>query len=145
MSALSSLCSKAARALGALDLRTVKRLGTDTGGDPSTTVGELETALRRIRFLEAVIEQVSAPLLVRDVNSDRCVLINTVAAELAGRDREAFLEKPVDEIYPPWRAAEIRNNDREMRRTRTPLISVEHTIDSPQGPRRIIAKRGAAL
>jgi diguanylate cyclase (GGDEF)-like protein/PAS domain S-box-containing protein len=134
MSILKSLRSS----LGDRLIAVGKRLG---GCDGDQSPEQFAALRQRNEFLEAVIEHVPAPLLVRDLRTERCVLINPEAVRFAGFDREQVLGKALSELHPPERAAHIRANDEMMRRSRAPLTSIEQTIDSPCGPRRIISKR----
>ena len=72
----SSLRARMANFFGSVALSAARKLGAETSCASPTKQSELENLRRRNRFLESIIDHVPAPLVVRDINSERCVLAN---------------------------------------------------------------------
>jgi len=115
-----------------------------------TKITLAESELRRTRkFLDTVIEHVPLPIVVKDVpGSDadardiRFSLFNRAYEELTGASRVQLIGKTAHQIFPKKRADLIVRTDDESLRSDQPLITSEHSIDTPHnGARTIVAKK----
>ena len=111
-----------------------------------------ESELRRTKlFLNAVIEHVPVPIVVRDLDGsgsdtrgNRFTLFNRAYEELTGADRRDLIGKTAHEIFPPERADLIVRSDNEATLHDRIVHTPEHQIPTvSKGPRRITAKKTA--
>jgi len=111
-----------------------------------------ESELRRTKlFLNAVIEHVPVPIVVRDLEGfgsdmrgNRFTLFNRAYEELTGADRRDLIGKTAHEIFPPERAELIVRSDNEAATYDRIVHTPEHQIPTvSKGPRRITAKKTA--
>ncbi len=104
---------------------------------------------RTKKFLDAVIEHVPVPLVVRDVagidadaRSARFHLFNRAYEELTGDDREMLIGKTADEIYPPPRADMVVTADNAALLSDRAVDVPEHTIETVRkGVRLVTGKK----
>ena len=104
---------------------------------------------RTKKFLDAVIENVPVPIVVRDVSglemnarNSRFYLFNRAYEELTGDSRHDLIGKTADEIYPPDRANLVVNADNEAMMSDGVVDVREHTIQtSAKGPRLVTGKK----
>jgi diguanylate cyclase (GGDEF)-like protein/PAS domain S-box-containing protein len=104
---------------------------------------------RTRKFLDAVIENVPVPLIVRDVTgldndlrNARFNLFNRAYEKLTGDDRSSLIGKTVDELYSKARADMIIAADKEVLNGDGVVDIPEHTIETnANGPRRVIGKK----
>ena len=95
-----------------------------------------ENELRRTqKFLDAVIEHVPAPIVVKDVSSangdvTKCAytLINRAFEELFGVSRTNIVGKTVAELYPKERADFITAENNDALRSQNPIILSDHEV-----------------
>jgi diguanylate cyclase (GGDEF)-like protein/PAS domain S-box-containing protein len=115
-----------------------------------TTAKQASDELSRTKkFLDAVIENVPVPIVVRDVagaDSDarhsRFYLFNRAYEELTGDSRRELIGKTADEIYPPERADLVVNADNETLLSGHVVNIREHTIQTVRnGPRLVTGKK----
>jgi diguanylate cyclase (GGDEF)-like protein/PAS domain S-box-containing protein len=105
-----------------------------------------ESKLRETKiFLNAVIEHVPLPLIVRDVrDSGNFTLFNRAYEELTGASRSDLVGKPAHENFPKERADMIMLHDQETLRSNRPVTTPEHYIDTvSNGPRLVVARKTA--
>ncbi len=67
-------------------------------------------------FLDTVIENVPATIVVKDVKTMRYILINRAGEEFHGLSRDQVIGKTAEEFFPPDVAAAIAMRDRELMR-----------------------------
>ena len=117
-----------------------------------TKTKHAEGELRRTKiFLNAVIEHVPVPIVVRDLDEsvsdrrgNRFTLFNRAYEELTGASREDLIGKTAYEIFPEWRADLIVRSDNETLDADRIVCTPEHEIPTiSKGPRRITAKKTA--
>lgn len=104
---------------------------------------------RTRKFLDAVIENVPVPLIVRDVTGlgddvrgARFNLFNRAYEKLTGDDRSALIGKTVDELYAKARADMVVAADSEALAGNGVVEIPEHTIETnASGPRRVVGKK----
>lgn len=111
-----------------------------------------ETELRRTKiFLNAVIEHVPVPIVVRDLDGagnnargNRFTLFNRAYEELTGASRHDLIGKTAYDIFPEWRAEIIERSDNETVLCDKIVCTPEHEIPTvSKGPRRVTAKKAA--
>jgi diguanylate cyclase (GGDEF)-like protein/PAS domain S-box-containing protein len=96
--------------------------------------------LSRMReFLDTVIENVPAPISVKNARDLRYVLVNRAGAERFGCPREDVIGRTAREIFSPQTAEEILVRDREALRARRRHFSDAHFVDTPGQGRRLYA------
>jgi diguanylate cyclase (GGDEF)-like protein/PAS domain S-box-containing protein len=117
-----------------------------------TKTKHAEGELRRTKiFLNAVIEHVPVPIVVRDLDGsgssthgNRFTLFNRAYEELTGASREDLIGKTAYEIFPQWRADMIVRSDNETTQFDRIVCTPEHEIPTvSRGPRRVTAKKTA--
>ncbi len=109
-----------------------------------------ETELRRTKqFVDAVIEHVPLPILVKDVTGldddardSRFTLFNRAYEELTGDLRAELIGKTAHQIYPKERADLIVRSDNEALQSDQVVLTIEHPIlTTHNGTRLVVAKK----
>jgi diguanylate cyclase (GGDEF)-like protein/PAS domain S-box-containing protein len=107
---------------------------------------------RTRKFLDAVIENVPVPLIVRDVagigsdvRSARFNLFNRAYEQLTGDDRGALIGKTADELYPRPRADLVIAADYEAMNSEGVVEIPEHTIDTNGNGRRLVTGKKTVI
>jgi diguanylate cyclase (GGDEF)-like protein/PAS domain S-box-containing protein len=117
-----------------------------------TKVTLAEGELRRTKkFLDAVIEHVPLPIIVKDVTGlsadardSRFTLFNRAYEELTGESRIQLIGRTAHQIFPKERADLIVRSDNEALRSDEVVITSEHEIyTSHNGTRLVTAKKTA--
>ena len=87
------------------------------------------------KFLDAVIEHVPAPILVKDVSGAtgdaagcQYTLVNRAFEEMFGVSRAQIIGKTVAELYPKERADFIVAENNDALRSEHPIILVDHPV-----------------
>jgi diguanylate cyclase (GGDEF)-like protein/PAS domain S-box-containing protein len=101
------------------------------------------------KFLDAVIENVPVPLVVRDVmgmdtdaRNARFFLVNRAYEQLTGENRDALIGKTADEIYSASHADLVVSTDNEALRAEGVISIPEHAIEGNKGgPRLLLGKK----
>jgi diguanylate cyclase (GGDEF)-like protein/PAS domain S-box-containing protein len=105
--------------------------------------------LRRTKkFIDAVIEHVPLPIIVKDVAGlgeaygSRFTLFNRAYEELTGESRTELIGKTAHELFPKERADLIVQADNEALRSDQVVLTSEHPIvTAHNGTRAVIAKK----
>jgi diguanylate cyclase (GGDEF)-like protein/PAS domain S-box-containing protein len=71
----------------------------------------LQEALEKTYLSELILEQLGIPVQVKD-HDHRYVMTNNAYSECFGIPKEQMIGKTIDELFPPERAAAIRQSDR---------------------------------
>jgi diguanylate cyclase (GGDEF)-like protein/PAS domain S-box-containing protein len=117
-----------------------------------TKTKRAEGELRRTKiFLDAVIEHVPVPIVVRDLDGSgtdtrgyRFTLFNRAYEELTGASRKDLIGKTAHEIFPAWRADMIVRSDNETLVSDCIVSTPEHQIPTEsKGPRLVTARKTA--
>ena len=95
-----------------------------------------ENQLRRTqKFLDAIIEHVPAPILVKDLSGTtgdaagcQYTLVNRAFEEMFGVSRAQIVGKTVAELYPKERADFIVAENNEALRSEHPIILADHPV-----------------
>jgi diguanylate cyclase (GGDEF)-like protein/PAS domain S-box-containing protein len=120
------------------DITTAKRAADELG--------------RTRKFLDAVIEHVPLPIVVRDVASletdsrdARFFLFNRAYEDLTGDKREQLIGKTPAEIYPPERADLVVAADNEAMTFDRAVNIREHTIQTTRNGARVVTGKKIAI
>jgi diguanylate cyclase (GGDEF)-like protein/PAS domain S-box-containing protein len=89
-------------------------------------------------FLNAIIENVPSPIIVKDIPNLRYLLINRAAEACLGINRTTLLGKTSAEVMPSASAEKIEIHDRRMIESGKPLIIGEHAVVTPGNGTRIV-------
>jgi len=108
-----------------------------------------EEQLRRTqKFLDAVIENVPVPILVKDIpmsvneaSGCRYSLVNKALEKLFGISRDQIVGKTISDLYPKERADFIIAENNEALRSSQPVIVSDHTVHTPRNGVRIAIGR----
>jgi diguanylate cyclase (GGDEF)-like protein/PAS domain S-box-containing protein len=103
----------------------------------------VEKELRRMRvFLDTIIDNVPATLVVKELPEFRYVLVNRTGEEYFGIPREKMIGKTATEVFPPVAARAINENDEKVARTGRPQVQEEHPFaTTAMGPRTVVTNR----
>ncbi|HZP71090.1 MAG TPA: PAS-domain containing protein [Pseudolabrys sp.] len=112
-----------------------------------------EAELRRTKiFLDAVIEHVPLPIIVRHVDGaganaqgGRFLLFNRAYEELTGDARDRLIGKTAHELFPPERADIIVKSDLETLQTNGIVATPEHYISTADHGLRLIKASKIAI
>jgi diguanylate cyclase (GGDEF)-like protein/PAS domain S-box-containing protein len=98
-----------------------------------------EQDLERTRvFLETVIENVPATIVVKTAHDLKYVLINRAGEEYYGITRAEMIGHTAEDIFPAETADMITGHDRQLLLTGGRLFFGEHSIVTPAGEERMI-------
>jgi diguanylate cyclase (GGDEF)-like protein/PAS domain S-box-containing protein len=112
--------------------------------DDVTERRHAENELRRTKlFLNAVIENLPLPIVVKTVEGDRFTIINKASEELHGYRRDMIIGKTPHDIFPKVRADNIVAKDLECVLSDRPVLTPEHMIETPKGARLITSTKVA--
>jgi len=116
-----------------------------------TKTKQAEAELRRTQqFLDAIVEHVPAPILVKDVSGDdpsqwRYSLVNRATEELFGAPRTQIVGKTAREMYPEERADFIINENREAVLSHQPVVVADHVVRTPGNGVRVATAKSIAV
>jgi diguanylate cyclase (GGDEF)-like protein/PAS domain S-box-containing protein len=97
---------------------------------------------RTRKFLDTVIENVPATIVVKDAKELRYILINRAGEEHYGVPRDKMIGKTVHDVIPKAAADLITKLDRQLLQTRGGPVVDEHLIDtSGHGARNVLSTR----
>ena len=113
----------------------------------------VENELRRTqKFLDAIIEHVPAPILVKDVTGThrdvaqcRYTLVNRAFEELFGVSRTEIVGKTVSELYPKERADFIIAENKDAMRSQCPIVLSDHEVHTAANGIRICTATTVAV
>ena len=98
-----------------------------------------EKDLERTRnFLETIIENVPATILVKEAEHLRYVLINRAGEDYYGISRANLVGRTARDVFPASTADLIVEHDQRLLETRSPLFIDEHPIVTPANDERVI-------
>ena len=143
-----------------IDIAVYSRALTYNGHNARLTVAHdvtktklTEAELRRTKiFLDAVIEHVPLPIVVRhvdgtgkDARGGRFLLFNRAYEELTGDSRGRLIGKTAHELFPPERADIIVNSDLETLQGNAIVSTPEHYINTATNGLRLIKASKIAI
>ncbi len=114
-----------------------------------TKAKQVERDLGRTqKFLDTIIENVPAPILVKDVPSGtkdasecRYSLVNRACEELFGISRDQIVGKTAHEFYPKERADFIVAENNDTLRSDQPIVLADHVVYTPANGLRFVTAR----
>ena len=105
-----------------------------------------EKELERTKtFLDTVIENVPALLLVKDAREHKYVLINRAAEEFFGTPRAEVLGKKAHDIFPAEQADRMEARDRVVLETGEPMLVENNPVQTPGRGTRFATSRRLAI
>jgi diguanylate cyclase (GGDEF)-like protein/PAS domain S-box-containing protein len=93
---------------------------------------------RNQAFLDLVVENVPAAIVVKDARDLSYVLVNRAAEETFGLPGHRMIGRCAQDLLPERFAEGITARDRQVLQTLTPLFEDEHSIDTPGKGLRIV-------
>jgi diguanylate cyclase (GGDEF)-like protein/PAS domain S-box-containing protein len=89
-------------------------------------------------FLDTIIENVPSPIIVKDVNTRRYLLLNRAAEQYLGVDRVSMLGKRAADVMPPPTAEHIEAEDQKLVEAGKIQYIDEHAVATPGNGTRIV-------
>ncbi len=136
----------------ALAAYTWRRLGDFTAEAQARRAAEAEVkrSLSQFteaqRFLNTIVDNVPASIVVRALPEARFVLVNREAEKLIGSPRDALLGKSVDKVFPDAAARRIEEHDQIQIAAHQPVVFGEEVqIGSGTNGTRITVSTGLAI
>ena len=105
-------------------------------------VKELE---RTRNFLDTVLENVPAPIIVKDAKDLRYILLNRASEEFYGVPREQIIGKTSHAVFPLGEAEEMEARDRRMLAEGTRQVFNARPVETPGNGRRLVASTRLAI
>jgi diguanylate cyclase (GGDEF)-like protein/PAS domain S-box-containing protein len=93
------------------------------------------------KFLNTIIENVPAPIFVKEANERRYVLVNRAGENFWGASRAEMIGKTSHEVFPKKEADLITARDEELLRSDQPLFEERQILTPRNGIRSIVSKR----
>ncbi len=92
-------------------------------------------------FLDAIVENVPAMLVVKDARTGRFVLLNSAGEALLGAKREDLLGRTDHDLFPTEQADFFVKCDREVIESGEPVVIASEPISTPSGERTLRTKK----
>src|SRR4029077_14070274 len=97
---------------------------------------------RNRKFLDLIIDNVPATIIVKDARSRKFVLINQTGEAYLGASRDRMIGKTARELRPQHIADMIDEQDKQLLASDGYLLFDEHTVDSSgTNPRFVTSKK----
>ncbi len=102
-----------------------------------------EKELERTRkFLDTVIENVPATIIVKEPREGRYVLLNRAAERFLGMSRDQLIGKTVRDILSPEDTARILAHDQQALQSRDGFLGDDHSLTTPgNGLRSVVTRK----
>ena len=114
--------------------------------DDITDRQRAEKELKRTqKFLDTVIENVPASIVVKEPRDGRYVLVNRAAEQFIGLSRDKLIGRAVHEFFPPEEAAVIAKRDRLVLQSGEGISGHEHEVNTPGNGLRTVVTRKLAI
>jgi diguanylate cyclase (GGDEF)-like protein/PAS domain S-box-containing protein len=129
-------------------LRRLQDLGREIGArhEAEAEVGRKVEELTRTRaFLNTIVENVPAAILVRDLPQCRFVLVNRDGEKLLGMSGSELLGKTVFDIFSAPAARRIQEHDWMQMRSHEPIVFEEVVVSTPNYGNRVTIATGLAI
>ncbi len=98
-----------------------------------------EQELHKTRnFLNTVIENVPATIVVKNAQDLRYVLINQAGEDYYGISRDKMIGRNAREVFSKTDADFIESNDKRLLETRSPQFSDAHPVETPGNGARVV-------
>jgi diguanylate cyclase (GGDEF)-like protein/PAS domain S-box-containing protein len=102
--------------------------------------------LERTRnFLDTVLENVPATIVVKDARDLRYILLNRASEEFYGVPRERIIGKTSREVFPLAQAEEMEARDRRMLADGQPQVFDARPVETPGNGRRLVTSTRLAI
>jgi diguanylate cyclase (GGDEF)-like protein/PAS domain S-box-containing protein len=92
-------------------------------------------------FLDTIIENVPSPIVVKDIQTQRYLLINRTAETFLGVDRDLVLGKRACDVYPRATGEIIEAEDRKVIESGEVGFFDEHAVTTPGNGARIVTSK----
>jgi diguanylate cyclase (GGDEF)-like protein/PAS domain S-box-containing protein len=103
---------------------------------------QAERELRDTReFLNTIVENVPAMIVVKDAADLRYVFINRAGEEIYGLPRERFLGKTARDVHEPATAELVLSLDRQTLASGGEMVSDEYTLVTPNKTKRVLSSK----
>lgn len=96
---------------------------------------------RSEKFLNTIVENVPAPIFVKEAGNRRYVLVNEAAEKFLGASRADMIGKTSHEIFSKKEADLIAARDEQLLQSRQPLFEERQILTPRNGTRTIVSKR----
>jgi diguanylate cyclase (GGDEF)-like protein/PAS domain S-box-containing protein len=107
-----------------------------------TEMRHAERELDRTRsFLDTVVDNVPATLVVKNAHDRRYVVINRAGERFFGLSREEMIGKTSDEVFSKQEADAIRARDEELLRSTKEMFLKAHPLTTPRNGTRIVTTK----
>jgi diguanylate cyclase (GGDEF)-like protein/PAS domain S-box-containing protein len=116
-----------------------------THTDISETTRAAKELHRTKTFLDTVIENVPATLVVKDARDQRYVLINRAGERMFGLPREQMIGKTVYDFFSKEEADSITAQDHSLLNSDQPLLIENNPLRMPDGSMRLVTTKRLAL
>ena len=90
-------------------------------------------------FLNTVIDNVPATVIVKDAQTLRYALVNKAGEKYFALPKTEIIGKTSEDLFPPEAAAGITATDLQLVKSGESFVSHEHPITTPDGQRRIVS------
>ena len=114
-----------------------------------TDITEMTRATKELQrtktFLDTVVENVPATLVVKDARNHRYVLMNRAGEQLLGVARDQVIGKNAHEFFPKDVADSIVEHDQEIMRSGEQLIIENSPMPMPNGGMRLLTTKRLAI
>lgn len=124
-----------------LEARVIER--TRQLGAANEALARHEAELRKTTaFLDSIVENLPAMVIVKDAIERRFVLFNRAGEELLGLSRSAILGRTAADVFPPLIAGTLDKNDTDLLNGRTDRSTVDEVVATrARGPRILHTKK----
>src|SRR5262249_14310515 len=96
-------------------------------------------------FLDTIVENVPALLLVKEAREHRYVVVNREAEKFFGVPRTNLIGKTAHDVFPRDQADLITRRDAEVLRSGLPMLVEENRIQLPGECQRLVKSRRLAV
>jgi diguanylate cyclase (GGDEF)-like protein/PAS domain S-box-containing protein len=101
----------------------------------SRAIRELE---RTRNFFDTILENVPAPIIVKDARDLRYILINRASEEFYGVPREQMMGRRSADVFDPQHAEQVETRDRRLLAEGTRQVYDARPVDTPGNGRRLV-------
>jgi diguanylate cyclase (GGDEF)-like protein/PAS domain S-box-containing protein len=102
--------------------------------------------LERMRnFLDTVLENVPATIIVKDAKDLRYILLNRASEDFYGVERERFLGKTARDVFPPSEADDMEARDRRSLAEGRRHVFNARPVETPANGRRLVTSTRVAI
>lgn len=96
-------------------------------------------------FLDTIVDNVPATLVVKNVSDRRYVLINRAGENFFGLPREEMIGKTSHEVFSKAQADVIAQRDEELLASSTEIFVNDHPLKTPRNGTRLITNKKVTI